>query len=871
MYNYILPIQHVDKSMIATVGGKAANLGELHTIKHINVPAGFCVTTVAFQEVVFENEHVLRLIDQLDGLIISDRSKVADICSQIRWAIENIAIPGHIVAEIKDQLAVDGSQVAYALRSSATAEDLPTASFAGQQDSFLNITGIHSILEHLSKCWASLYTDRAVIYRMQNGWDHKRVQLAVIIQKMVFSEASGILFTADPVTSNRKVVSIDAGFGLGSALVEGRVSADNYKTLNGCIVEKRISFKKMAVSARLEGGTEALSLSIEQQESQVLNDEEILYLADLGRKIEAHFGCPQDIEWCFADHQVFIVQSRPITTLFPIPKADDEKKHVYISVGHQQMMTDAMKPLGISFFLLKVVRPMDTAGGRLFVDISENLSKPESRKALLDLMEQSDPLLKDAIMNILKRGDIINIAPGEHLDKENSSEVETELSSEFKAPFEEQSNIVQELIQESQRTISVLEKEILSKSGAELFDFILDDITMSTKLMLNPQVFQLIMAIMNAANWINCRIERWLGEKNAADILTQSAPNNITSQMGLDLLDVADVIRPYPELVTYLSTVKEDNFLEQMHHIAGGQLAKDAICGFLDKYGMRCTGEIDITRPRWREKPSTLIPLILSNIKSFDTGAAKRKFEQGLRNAKSKEQELLNRIRTLSGGEEMAVATKKAIDFLRNYCGFREYPKYDIICRYFIYKRALLREADVLLRAGIIDEIEDIFYLDFNELKGLVQTRIIDKNLIANRRTVHEQNKRLNPPRVITSDGEIFTGEYKRENLPANAIIGLPVSTGIVEGRARIIFNMEDADIEEGDILITPFTDPSWTPLFVLVKGLITEVGGLMTHGAVIAREYGLPAIVGVENATRLIQDGQIIRLNGTEGFIEII
>jgi pyruvate,water dikinase len=211
------------------------------------------------------------------------------------------------------------------------------------------------------------------------------------------------------------------------------------------------------------------------------------------------------------------------------------------------------------------------------------------------------------------------------------------------------------------------------------------------------------------------------------------------------------------------------------------------------------------------------------------------------------------------------------ISLVRNLIGYREYPKYDIVSRYFIYKQALLKEAGQLVQTNVINEKEDIYYLSFEELREVVSAGELDQQLISRRKEEFKYYEKLNPPRVITSDGEIITGKYNRKNTPAGAIVGLPVSSGIAEGRARVILNMEDAGLEEGDILVTPFTDPSWTPLFVSIKGLVTEVGGLMTHGAVIAREYGLPAVVGVENATALIKDGQRIRVNGTEGYVEML
>ena len=365
-------------------------------------------------------------------------------------------------------------------------------------------------------------------------------------------------------------------------------------------------------------------------------------------------------------------------------------------------------------------------------------------------------------------------------------------------------------------------------------------------------------------------MKEWLGEKNVADTLSQSVPNNITSEMGLALLDVADVIRPYPEVINYLQYVKDDNFLDELVKFVGGQETQDAISAYLDTYGMRCAGEIDITRPRWSEKPTALVPLILSNIKNFEPGESKRRFEQGRQEALKKEQELVDRLKQLPDGEQKVEETKRMISLVRNFAGYREYPKYGIVNRYFVYKQALLKEAEQLVQANVLHEKEDIYALTFQELREVVRTKKLDDQIISKRKDEYTFYEKLTPPRVLTSDGESIAGEYKREHLPAEALVGLPVSSGVIEGRARVILHMEDAALEEGDILVTSFTDPSWTPLFVSIKGLVTEVGGLMTHGAVIAREYGLPAVVGVESATKLIKDGERIRVNGTEGYVEI-
>src|SRR5687767_13546753 len=410
---YVLGFQEIDQTQVAVVGGKGAHLGELSRIEDVRVPAGYCVTTDAFQRIVADAPSIHDRLDRLSRLKADDRETIRVLGAEIRRTLEGIAIPDDLAAAITRPLARLGEQAAYAVRSSATAEDLPTASFAGQQDTYLNVVGPAAILQHVSRCWASLFTERAVTYRLRNGLDHRKVHTAVVVQRMVFPQAAGVLFTADPITGNRKVASVEASFGLGEALASGLVNADVYEVRDGEVVAKAVAAKQLAIHASPAGGTEEQTIEPERQEQPALTDAQVVRLAQLGRRIEAHFGRPQDIEWCLVDDDFQVVQSRPITTLFPVPAADDRENHVYISVGHQQMMTDPMKPLGLSLWQLTTPRPMSEAGGRLFVDVTRGLASPASRAGLLAVLGKSDPLIGDALQTILERHDFIRSLPDE--------------------------------------------------------------------------------------------------------------------------------------------------------------------------------------------------------------------------------------------------------------------------------------------------------------------------------------------------------------------------------------------------------------------------------------------------------------------------
>src|ERR1700736_3864896 len=452
MGKYVLDFQEIDQTQVGVVGGKGARLGELSRIEGIRVPAGFCVTTDAFHRIMAEAPSIDDRLDRLSRLDPDDRETIRTLSAEIRRTLEGIAIPDDLATAITRSLARLGEQAAYAVRSSATAEDLPTASFAGQQDTYLNVVGPAAILRHVSRCWASLFTERAVSYRLRNGIDHRNVHMAVVVQQMVFPEAAGILFTADPVTSNRKVASVEATFGLGEALVSGLVNADMYKVRDGEVVTKAVATKQLAIHASPAGGTQEEAIDPERQEQPALTDAQAVRLARLGRRIEAHLGHPQDIEWCLVDDGFQIVQSLPITTLFPVPEAGDQENHLYVSVGHQQMMTDAMKPLGISVWQLTAARPMYEAGGRLFVDVTQALASPASRAGLLQVMGRGDPLIADALRTILDRGDFIRSLPDEGPSGAPAAGAP--------APVETDPAIVAELIGRTQASIAAVKRDI---------------------------------------------------------------------------------------------------------------------------------------------------------------------------------------------------------------------------------------------------------------------------------------------------------------------------------------------------------------------------------------------------------------------------
>lgn len=878
MNQYVLYFSETDKSSLDLVGGKGANLGELCHIPGVNVPTGFCITTQAYTDFVNRSEEFARLLEALQDIEAEALETIKEAGRRIRTYLENLDIPSPISQEIIQAWKKTGSQHAYAVRSSATAEDLPGASFAGQQDTYLNIKGESELLVHVRKCWASLFTDRAITYRAKNGFDHRKVLLSVVVQQMVFPEVSGIMFTADPVTGNRKVISIDAAFGLGEALVSGLVNADLYKVRAERIVKRQVAVKKLAIYPLAGGGTEERDIPLLEQSKQALPDEAILALAQVGRRIEEHFGRPQDIEWGYTDGRIYVVQSRPITTLYPLPKLPDPTSGVYVSFGHVQMMTDPIKPLGMSIWA-KTMATIDSqysivpAGGHLYFDITDTLASWLGRKTAPALYSKSDVLLSSAIAEVIRRRDFIaTLKPRKRAAGTKSymrKSMGTMAGGMYEMLFREKLD-APDVTAISSQILSELQSELSRRSGRDRLEFLANHFGKVFMVFMDT-IGKAVFAAWLASLLIGRLARRWLGESSVLDELTKSAPGNVSTEMGLELGDLADVIRPYSAALEYMKGADDATFLDGLERVEGGAAIRPAFTAFLAKYGMRCPGEIDITRPRWREKPTQLVPSIISHIQSTEPGEHRLKFAQGRVEAEQAAQVLLLRLNRKLGGSFKARLMGKLVRTYREFIGLREYPKYLMVSLLDEYKRVIMEEAARLVERGTVDRAEDVFYLTLEELTAAVVTGRADRDKITALKEKYAEYEKLKPPRVLTSEGEAIVGSYAPRDLPEGALAGAPVSAGVVEGRARVVTKLEEAVLEKGDILVAPFTDPGWTPLFVSASGLVTEIGGLMTHGAVVAREYGLPAVVGVENATKLIKDGQKIRVNGTDGYVEIL
>jgi rifampicin phosphotransferase len=880
MEQLIMFFSDINKSYLPYVGGKGANLGEM-TAAGFPIPPGFCVTTSAYRSFIQTSHEMNNLLASLDRVNPDDLAQVQNAGSRIREHMESLAMPEDIRASILEAWQTIGANKAYAVRSSATAEDLPGASFAGQQDTYLNVFGAEQLLHAVKRCWASLFTDRAISYRVKNGFDHRSVFLSVVVQQMVFPEVSGIMFTANPITGHRKTITIDASFGLGEALVSGLVSADLYHVHSGKLKNKQISQKKLAIYSLPSGGTESKELPPDQQAMQALPDDKILELASLGTAIETHYGAEQDIEWCWADGKFYIVQSRPITSLYPVPHVSDRRLHLFLSFGHMQMMTEPIKPLGIS--VLRTLVPIgkgslqaendyvQEAGSRLFADITNLLEYSQLRKRLPGILSNVDELFGRAVQEFC-------------------------VSEEFQAAEPSPKKVPLSLVKKVSPIVLAVLRNILyrhdDKAIANIKRFMENSIRESSRnlqAVSGPARITLIQEMLptmlsttfvNVATYIGAGVityrlidnlsKKWLGDATELGSISKSPPGNVTTEMGLALGDVADAVRIYPAVIAYLQQAHDATFWEDLKAVDGGEKVLPIFLAFFARYGMRGTGEIDVTRPRWRETPTHLVPAILNHLKNIRPGQHRLDFQAGQVEAELAVDKLLNRLKQTPRGHLKSQLMQSLIKVYRSVIGIREHPKYLMVQTLDVIKQAILQEAAQLVEDEIFTNPEEIFWFSLAEIKELLSTQQLDRNVITRRQEKFQRDTKLTPPRAITSEGEIITAKSGIQ-VPPGALAGSPVSAGTVEGRARVILKLENANMDKGDILVTPYTDPAWTPLFPLAAGLVTEVGGLMTHGAVVAREYGIPAVVGVDNATSKIKDGQIIRIDGTQGIVTII
>ena len=879
------------------VGGKCVNLGVL-TRAGVRVPPGFCVTTHAFNLFVTslaDADEKFATLETLDG---SDVVAARGIAEGMRVALDALPIPPRVAEAVVAAWRRFGALEPLAVRSSATAEDLPGASFAGQQDTYLNVVGERALLDAMRRCWISLFTDRAVLYRARNGFGHRRVALAVVVQQMVDPDVSGILFTADPVTGHRRVASIDAGFGLGEALVGGLIDADLYRVDRRArrILELKAGDKALAIRPVPGGGTSEEQLPEHMRRQRALSDAQVLALADVGDRIErVYHGVPQDIEWCIAGGDIYVLQARPITSLFPIPGpagADASALRVYFSFGHVQMMLDAMPHMSLEVWpllfpagkghpptLRDPPRPspaMQAAGGRLFLDVTAPLRVPRFRRALLGALEFGYPAAHDPIAALTTRPEF---ARGGTAPRRLALGVLKVLGPialrvpvrlfvrDPAAGARDLDGVVDRLPAESAARIRAA-----STPAARVRQCAVEISAVFGRF--RRHVAPLVAGVI--AHRLLARAARgaWADEAGVraeVDVLLRGLPGNVTTRMDLEVGDLADLARRHPAVAELMEAgAPWPELRERLSRADGGPEFLRALELFLARYGDRGAGEIDISRPRWRDDPGLLLRVIAGGA-TAEAGAHRRQHDRQVAAGDAAAAHLVAAARRGTLGAARAWWVRRLARVARSGLGLREHPKFMVI-RILGVVHAEVRAGGALLASrGQLERPDDVWHLGFAELAAALDDPDREvKTEVVRRVEELRRNQRFKPPIVISSDGETPVPQ-PRTDLPANALAGTGASAGTVEGVARVVLDPAREVLRAGEILVARFTDPGWTPLFVHAAGVVTEVGGMMTHGAVVAREYGIPAVVSVAGAIERIRTGQRIRVDGSRGVVEIL
>ncbi|WP_267639894.1 PEP/pyruvate-binding domain-containing protein [Haloarchaeobius amylolyticus] len=867
-------------------GGKGANLARLVAVD-LPVPAGFCVTTAVYCEVVADPTVQAR-IAALADLDPADTEGIKEAGRRTREAIRAQRLPAAIRQEITAELGILGIDDAYAIRSSATAEDLPHASFAGQHDTILNVVGPNAVCGTVVECMASAFTDRAIVYRQRNGIPHEAVGCAVVVQRMVYPEASGILFTADPVSGNRTRVTIDAGYGLGESQVGGRVTADTVHAdaSTGEVLEYTVGEKREAVHATPGGGTETTQVSAKKRRQRVLTDAEVRGLVDIGNQAHDLFGAPMDVEWCRDDDRFLLLQARPITTLFPVPEPapEDDALHVYYSWNHKEAMSAAMPPLVVDVwrdlltesmrrFGLGGEREVATAGGRLYQDVTPFVRNPRLRGRYLAAMasvdepaavaidafvSERDPWPDEAgLVRTVGRnlGTATRVAP--LLSRITGSALGALVLGRPDAAAARQREWYDEFAADA---VTRIRRE---QTVEERVKTALDELTGSVFGVMGRFFPFYATFVAGAALRRLCP-----GHEADIDALGRGLAGDVVTDMTLALGDLADLARSLPAVARAIEAGQDR---ETVARTEGGAAFDAALQSFLDEYGFRGPTEIDLSRPRWREDPSQVLQTVRGALLGGETGLHRAHFADLVEEAEAAATRLEVAAAEQAGrgprGQARAAAVRRLVAVYRGYLALREHPKYGIARLLAAVREQLVAAGETLEAADVLVDTGDVWYLHLDELQAALAGEPIAPDL-RRRKALFAHHAAMHAPRVVTSEGEALGEPRIAED---DALEGTPVSRGVVEGFARVVRDPTTETLARGEILVTEFCDPGMTPLFLNAAGLVTEVGGRMTHGSLVAREYGIPAVVSVPAATARIQTGQRIRVDGTHGTVEVL
>ncbi|MBI4830965.1 MAG: hypothetical protein HY801_05305 [Candidatus Lindowbacteria bacterium] len=872
-------LRDIDK---ATAGLKAISLARMKRMG-LPVPPGFCILGAASHEHLEINGHVPELKNNLENLKHAPPEERRSLLSRIRQNIIDAAISPPLSAEIREHyLQLAAAKVA--VRSSATAEDMPGHSFAGLYDTYLGISALPNCLEAVKKCWASLWTERAYDYRTQNGFDHLSADMAVIVQELVTADSAGVIFTADPVSGRTDRIVIEACFGMGEALVSGRVTPDRFE-----LAKKDMRVLSHSLSSSFPQRRESMNSKEKTGPSSAacIDETTARRLAELAKKVESCFGLPQDIEWAVKGEEIFLLQSRPITTLKP-PRTQEDRQ-IWSNLNSGEVMPDVVTP--ISWSMVTRMVPlifnsllggigMDTGanpimrqfGGRAYFnlntmvaifrclpgmgkkDITQVFGGDQGRLAetgFVDLAEEDIPTLDFSFLRLITRipGFMYRIAV---------------------FPWKRADRLIAEI---EKKAVELRKIEANYPSEDEILKRVqtaMDDISYVATAVPFAGIGICFFAILEKL------CQKWLGDQHGviANRLLTAVGGMRSAESGLDLWNLAAKAHEHPEVERIIRSCPDwRTASKQLQSTREGAEFLSSWNDFMERHGHHTRGEIELANARWCETPDYIFKIVQGYLERLGDIDPIGNHKKAADERKNLEEMCLQRLRNPLKRAVFSFCMERA----RRGMLLRENFK-NVAVRYLAGVHfVLLGVGERLASRGVLENRDDVFFLALEEVEPVSrgEAAFNVKEVVVARRAEHERNKTITPPKVVI--GSFDPDDYvphdpiaSKEN--SELLTGVPVSAGVAVGLARVILKADTTEhVLPGEILVAPFTDPGWTPYFISAAAIVMDQGGLLSHGSIIARECGIPAVVNVGPATKLIKTGQTIEVNGNKGTVRIL
>lgn len=869
--NDIFPLDSPDAGQLSRAGGKGVGLHALFALQ-LPVPPGFCIAAGAFRAAL-EGAGLLPLIARADELDPGDGDAVRAQAAAIREAILALRMSPGLEGEIRAQWRDGLGGAPVAVRSSATAEDLEDASFAGQQDTVLGVRDEAALLDAVRRCWASLFSDRALTYRLDRGIRSVTASMGVVVQRMVEAERAGVLFTADPSTGSRAVCTIEAVEGLGEALVSGHALPDAWRIrkATGEVLEEKLG----------AGRTQPLLTSAQLQE-----------LVALGARVEAGRGALQDIEWAVAEGRCWLLQARAITTLNPIPSPapDDGRWHVYVSFGHIQVNTAPLTPFGISLVrqLVPFLRDPGTgdsgvvkeAGARMYVDATPVLAAPKLAARFNAAMQSMSPQMASRIRRARQRPELAEAArAGAAVRRIDLLRGVGRIVRRIPGVLlRSPERVRRRYLAGLDAMVAAATAEVNRETGSARLDAVDRIVRRAFEQILLPFAAPLT-AMMLVGERLLRRWTRAYAPQLPEDALLRGLEGNIVTEMDLTLGDLADLARPVPALRDALTAADPVAALKAQRGAEGTEPFFAAWDDFLTRFGHRGAGEIDVGVPRWGDDPTAPLKTIAALLGNAP-GSHRAQQQLAHRQAEDALAQVMTGARRGPLGFVRGPFVAKMARRLRTYLALREHHKSTVMELLEFVREESYAAGERLAAAGVLARADDVWMLRMAELREAVRaleqkpartdTLARLRALVETRAREQARWQRWSPPPVLTSDGEAIAPAPEAE-APAGTLVGTAVSSGVVEGVVRVVQDAARSTLAPGEVLVAPFADPGWTPLFMHASALVMEVGGTMTHGSVIARELGIPAVVAVDGATQKLRSGQRVRVDGDRGWVTVL